>query len=133
MSGSGAVTWWREMRWRDRIAVAAIWSLVIAGAFLLAPRFTDDSGGIGREAAIVGMALTGLYFYLRNLRYRGTLMRTPADPGSATAGWLKVVLVIVLWIAGSVIAIVAGIDDALAMFLGGLLPLAVFLVRRFRH
>ena len=124
--------WWRELRLRDCIAVAVIWSLVIGGVFLLAP-FTDDAAGLGQEAAIVGMALTGLYFYLRNLRYRGTLIRTPSEPGSATAGWLKVVLVIVLWVAGSVIAIVAGMDDALAVFLGSLLPLAVFLVRRFRH
>jgi hypothetical protein len=42
-------------------------------------------------------------------------------------------VVIVLWVAGSVIAILARVPDAYAVLLGWLLPLAVFLVYRARR
>ena len=53
-----------------------------------------------------------------------------AAPGSATSTWLKVVAAILLWIAGSVLALVAGLPDAFAFWLGGLVPLAVFVAPR---
>jgi hypothetical protein len=47
-----------------------------------------------------------------------------------TLTYLKMFVAILLWIAGSVIALVAHVPDALAFWLGGLLPLAVFLLPR---
>jgi multisubunit Na+/H+ antiporter MnhB subunit len=55
---------WREMRQKDRVAVAVIWVLVIAGAFLLGLG-SDDPGGAGQLAAVVGVALTFLYLRIR--------------------------------------------------------------------
>lgn len=123
----------------DIVAIALIWLCVLVGAFLAAPA-TDDDAGVGQLAGVVGFALTGLYLYVRGLRHRGRLVRRPAQlirtsahPGSTTKSWLKVVLVMLLWLAGSVTALLAGMHDSLALLLGGLLPLAVFLVRRFRR
>ena len=55
------------------------------------------------------------------------------DVGAPTAQWLRRVFVLVLWIAGSVIAILAGVPDGYAMLLGSLLPLAAYLVHRRRR
>lgn len=74
--------------------------------------------------------------WVRNRRGRGRVtLNSPegATPGSVTSTWLKVVAAILLWIAGSVLALVAGMTDALAFWLGGLFPLAAFLVPRLRR
>jgi hypothetical protein len=122
----------RARRRRDLVAIGVIWSCVLVGALLLAPFATDDPAGVGQLAALVGFALTGLYFSARSLRHPGRLLWTPADPGSAAVSWLKAVLGILLWLAGSAIGLAAGMHDALALCFGGLFPLAVFLGRRRR-
>jgi len=118
---------------RDTVAVALIWVFVLVGAFVLGAR-SSDPGGVGETAAGVGAALTALYFWGHGLRSRDRLISTSDEEiGSATAAWLKAVVVIVLWVAGSVIAILARVPDAYAVLLGWLLPLAVFLVYRARR
>jgi hypothetical protein len=137
----------RMRRRRDTVAVVVIWVFVIAVALLLAAYAGDenllaeDGAGVGQTAGAAALALTGLYFYVRRLRgrrglmRRATLWRSPggAQPGSVTLTWLKVVVAILLWIAGSVVAIVAHVPDALAFWLGALLPLAVFVGPRLRR
>ena len=134
-------------RLRDAVAVVVIWVFVIAVVSLLAAfagnenLLAKDGAGVGQTAAAAAVALTSLYFYVRRLRRRrglirrATLWRSPggAEPGSVTLTWLKVVAAILLSIAGSVVLIVAHVPDALAFWLGGLLPLAVFLVPRLRR
>jgi predicted ABC-type exoprotein transport system permease subunit len=56
-----------------------------------------------------------------------------ARVGSATAGWLRVVVMFVLWVAGSVILILLRVPDGYAVILGWLLPLAAYLVYRRRR
>ena len=129
----------RMRRRRDLVAIALIWSCVLGVAFLLAPAVTEDPGGFGELMGAVGMVLTGLYFYLRDLRHRTWLVFRPVgrgstdDAGSTTVFWVKAVLAVALWVAGSVILIAVGMQDGLAVLLGWLLPLAVFLVRRARR
>jgi hypothetical protein len=118
---------------RDTVAVALIWTFVLVGAFVLGAK-SSDLGGAGETAAGVGAALTGLYFFVRGLRSRDRLISTSDEEiGSATATWLKAVVVIVLWVAGSVIATLARVPDAYAVLLGWLVPLAVFLVYQARR
>jgi hypothetical protein len=116
----------------DIVAIALIWLCVLVGAILVAPS-TDDAAGVGELAAAVGFVLTGLYLYVRRLRHSGRLIRTPARPGSITVAWLKAVLAILLWLAGSAIGILVGMHDALALCFGATFPLGIFLVRRYRR
>jgi hypothetical protein len=46
---------------------------------------------------------------------------------------LRTVFVLVLWIAGSVIAILAGVPDGYAMLLGWLLPITAYIIYRRRR
>jgi hypothetical protein len=121
-------------RRQGRVAVVVIWLLVLVGAFLVAAR-TNDPTGAGVLAAGVGTALTSFYFFLRRARSRDDLMPTPnnAPVGSATAAWLRAVVMIVLWVAGSVILILLRVPDGYAVILGWLLPLAAYLVYRYRR
>lgn len=129
----------RTRRGRDFVAIVLIWSCVLVVAFLLAPAATDDPGGFGELMGAVGMLLTGVYFYLRDLRNRTWLIFRPAgrgstdDAGLTTVFWVKAVVAVALWVAGSVILIAVGMQDGLAVLLGWLLPLAVFFVRRARR
>ena len=131
----------------DTDAVVVIWAVVIAVVLALAALpgngnlLAEDGAGVGQTAAAAALALTSLYLYVRRLRRRrglmrrATLWRSPggARPGSVTLTWLKVVVAILLWITGSVVATIAHVPDSLAFWLGGLLPLAVFLVPRLRR
>ena len=118
---------------RDRVAVGLIWVIVLVAAFVLGVN-SSDPGGVGQLAAGVGIALTSLYFLVRGLRSSGTLIQVDEDDvGGATATWLKAVAVVVLWVLGSVMLIVARVPDQYAMLLGWLLPLAVFVVYRSRR
>ena len=128
---------------RDRVTVV-VWVFAFAVVLLLAlgaggkDLLAKDGAGVGQTAAVVALAVTGVYVYVRRLRRRkglmrrATLWRSPggAEPGSVTVRYLKVVVAIVLWIAGSAVALVAHVPDALAFWLGGLVPLAVFVVPR---
>ena len=62
-------------------------------------------------------------------------MPTPgnAPMGAATAAWLRVVVMFLLWIAASVILILLRVPDGYAVVLGWLLPLAAYLVYRHRR
>jgi hypothetical protein len=138
-----------SVKQRDIVALVVIWSLVLTGAFLLAalgadddPQ-TDDAAGAGVLAAIAGAILTGLYFFVLELRSRKERVREPtrtttshtistATP-SGRARWVEIVLVTGLWIAGTVVALIAGVPVDYAAWLGGLLPLAVLLVRHLRR
>ena len=92
---------------------------------------------------VVGAALTGYDDSLRRLRAGGLQapalraggLQTPESEnvGAATARWLRTVFVFVLWIAGSVIAILAGVPDGYAMVLGWLLPITAYIVYRRRR
>jgi hypothetical protein len=53
--------------------------------------------------------------------------------GAPTAAWLRTVSVFVLWIAGSVIAILAGVPDGYAVLLGCALPITAYVVHRRRR
>ncbi len=137
----------RVRRRRDRVAVVVILAFVIAVVVLLAALAGDENllaengAGVGQTAAAIALAVTSLYFYVRRLRRRrglmrrATLWRSPggAEPGSVTLTYLKVIVAILLWIAGSAVALVAHVPGALAFWLGGLLPLAVFFVPRLRR
>jgi hypothetical protein len=110
-----------------------IWLIVVVGALLLGAS-SGDPGGVGEVAAGVGFVLTSLYFLVRRLRTSDRLIDVDEEEvGSATATWLKVVAVLVLWVLGSVLAIVARVPDQFAVLLGWLLPLTVFLVYRSRR
>ena len=137
----------RMRKRRDTTAVVVIWAFVIAVVFLVAAfagsenLLAKDSAGVGQTAAAVALAVTSVYFYVRRLRRRrglmrrATLWRSPggAEPGSVTLTYLKVIVAILLWIAGSVVALLAHVPDALAFWLGGLLPMAVFFTPRLRR
>jgi hypothetical protein len=137
--------WMRRMRWmrtrrrRDLVAIALIWSCVLGVAFLLAPAATDDPRGLGELMGAVGMVLTGLCFYLRNLRNRTWLIFRPAGRGSGddtrstTVFWVKAVLAVVGSVTASAILITVGVQDGLAVLLGWPLPLAVLLGHRARR
>jgi hypothetical protein len=122
----------------DLVAIVVIWSCVLVVAFLLGSS-SDDPGGWGETAGAVGWGLTAFYFYVRDLRNRPSLIRRSADRGSTdelgstVMSWLKAMLAVGLWVAGSVILIAVGMQDGLAVLLGWLLPLAVFLVHRARR
>ena len=82
---------------------------------------------------VVGAALTGYDDSLRRLRTGGLQTPESENVGAATARWLRTVFVFVLWIAGSVIAILAGVPDGYAMLLGWLLPITAYIVYRRRR
>jgi hypothetical protein len=63
----------------------------------------------------------------------GRLIPESHNVGAPTASWLRMVFVFALWIAGSVIAILAGVSDGYAMLLGSLLPITAYLVYRRRR
>jgi hypothetical protein len=119
----------RVRRRQGRVAVAVIWLLVLVGAFLVDAK-TNDPGGVGETAAAVGIALTSLYFFLRRARSWDDLMPTPnnAPVGAATAAWIRLVVMFLLWVAASVILILLRVPDGYAVILGWLLPLAAYLV-----
>jgi hypothetical protein len=125
---------WRVRRRQDRVAVAVIWLLVLAAMAVVAAK-TNDPGGAGELGAAVGIALTGLYFFLRKARSWDDLMPTPdnAPVGSATAAWIRAVAMFLLWVAASVVLIVLGVPDGYALILGWLLPVAAFFVYRRRR
>jgi hypothetical protein len=81
----------------------------------------------------VGAALTGYDDSLRRLRTGGLQTPEIENVGAATARWLRTVFIFVLWIAGSVIAILAGVPDGYAMLLGWLLPITAYIVYRRRR
>jgi len=117
----------------DKVAIGVIWLLVVVGAFLVGAN-SSDPGGVGELAAAVGIATTGLYWYLRRLRTSDRFIRVDEkDIGKATATWLKAVLAIALWVMGSVLLILARVPDGYAVVLGWLLPIAVYLGYRFRR
>lgn len=62
-------------------------------------------------------------------------MPTPgnAPVGSATAAWIRVAVVLLLWVAASVILILLRVPDGYAVILGWLLPLAAYLRYRRRR
>jgi multisubunit Na+/H+ antiporter MnhB subunit len=124
----------RVRRRQGRVAVALIWLLVLVAVFLVAAK-TNDPGGAGELGAAVGIALTSLYFFLRRARSWEDLMPTPnnAPVGSATAAWIRLVVMFLLWVAASVILILLRVPDGYAVILGWLLPLAAFLVYRRRR
>ena len=120
----------------DKIAIGLIW-LVVLGASFLVGRNSSDPGGVGQLAAGIGFVLTGGYWFLRSyLRWLRTSDRfIPVDKatvGKPTNTWLMVVFALVLWVIGSVLLILARVPDGYAMVLGWLLPIAVYLVYRFR-
>ena len=119
---------------RDRKAVAAIWLLVLVGTFVIGGR-TNDPGGAGELGAAIGIALTSLYLFLRRARSWEDLLPPPGDApvGSATAAWLRVVVMLLLWVAGSVILILLRVPDGYAVILAWLFPLAAYLVYRRRR
>ena len=117
----------------DKIAIGLIWFLVVGAAFLLGAN-SSDPGGVGELAAAIGIALTGVYGYLRWLRTSDRFIRVDkADIGNATTTWLTAVLVIALWVLGSVLLILARVPDGYAVVLGWLLPITVYLVHRLRR
>jgi hypothetical protein len=72
---------------------------------------------------------------LRRVRTWDDLIPPTSDApvGSATAAWVRSVVMILLWIAGSVIFILLGLRDGYALLLGSLLPLAAYLAYRYRR
>lgn len=117
----------------DKIASGLIWLRVVGGAALVGAN-SSDPRGVGELAAGVGFALTGVYGYLRWLRTSDRSIRVDeADIGKETTTWLTAVFVIVLWVIGSVLLILARVPDGFAMLLGWLLPITVYLVYRFRR
>ena len=104
------------------------------GTFLVAAK-TNDPGGAGELGAVVGIALTSFCFYLRKARSWEDLIppTSNAHVGSATAAWLRAVVMLLLWIAGSVMLILLRVPDGYAVILGWLLPVAAFLVYRRRR
>jgi hypothetical protein len=117
----------------DKVAIGVIWLLVVVGAILVGAN-SSDPGGVGELAAGIGLAVTGLYWYLRRLRTSDRFIRVDEkDVGKATATWLTAVLAIVLWVTGSVLLIFARVPDGHAVVLGWLLPITVYLVYRFRR
>jgi multisubunit Na+/H+ antiporter MnhB subunit len=123
-----------RVRRQGRVAVAVIWLLVLVGTFVVGAT-TDDPGGAGELGAAFGIALTSLYFFLRRARSWEDLIPPTSDApvGSATAAWVRVVVMILLWVAGSVILILLRVPDGYAVILGWLLPLAAFLAYRQRR
>lgn len=121
-------------RRQGRVAVTLIWLLVLVAVLLIAPK-TNDPGGVGELGAAVGIALTGLYLFLRRARSWDDLMPPPNDApvGAATAAWIRLVAMFLLWVAASVILILLGVPDGYAVVLGWLLPLAAFLAYRRRR
>jgi hypothetical protein len=98
--------------------------LAVVGAYLIAV--------CALVVMIVLLLLRGIRRF-RRARSWEELIPTPTDVGSATATWIRVVVVLLLWVAGSVIAIVLRVPDSYAVILGWLLPLAAFLVYRRRR
>jgi hypothetical protein len=82
---------------------------------------------------LVGAALTDDDYSLGGRRTGGRLMPESHNVEGATVRWLRIVFGLVLWIAGSVIAIFAGVPDGYAMLLGSLLPITLYLVYRRRR
>ena len=122
---------------QDRVVVAVIWLVVILVALVFGSG-SSDPGGAGELAAGVGLALTGVYLYLRKARSLKDLVPTSDDDdaapvGAATAAWLRNVVMLLLWVAGSVIFIVLGLRDGYALLLGGFFPLAAYLAYRRRR
>jgi peptidoglycan/LPS O-acetylase OafA/YrhL len=139
---------------RDYWAIAAIWVVVLVGAFLLAALTADDNpntdegAGAGVLAAIVGGLLTGVYLLIRETRARREKERIARSSGETERivvpktprlprpreWWVDVVGAIILWIVGTVIALqVVGLNDDLGVWIGGLLPLAFLLMRHLRR
>lgn len=81
---------------------------------------------------VVDAALTDDDYSHGRRRTEGRLTESHNVEG-ATARWLRTVFGLVLWIAGSVIAILAGVPDGYAMLLGSLLPITAYLVYRRRR
>ena len=91
-------------------------------------------------AACAGVVMVVLFLLrgirrLRRARSWEDLIPPTSDapPGSATAAWIRVVVMILLWVAGSVILILLRVPDGYALILGWLLPLTAFLVYRRRR
>jgi len=121
------------MRRNDKIAIGLIWLLVVAGSFVVGMN-SSDPGGVGELAAGIGFALTGVYGYVRWLRTSDRFIRVDkAEIGKATTTWLTAVLLVALWVLGSVLLILARVPDGYAVLLGWLLPIIVHLGHRFRR
>jgi hypothetical protein len=88
-------------------------------------------------AAGVGIVLTVAYSRVRRGRsfeeFEDVIPKREGPAGAATAAWIRTVVLLLLWIAGSVIFIVLGLRDGYALILGALFPLAAYLFFRWRR
>ena len=122
-----------RVRDRDRIPVAVIWLLVLVGVVL-----------VGRDERTRRGGRTGCRCRYRtderlSLPAQGPFVGGPdADAeqrpcGCGHRGLAQVVVMLLLWVAASVISILLRVPDGYSVILGWLLPLAAFLVYRHRR